>query len=61
MATAREIAEVHRLLDEATIALEELIEARVIGHSENQRLAIEGIGEKLGECKLAMRALTPDA
>lgn len=53
--------ELHRALDAATLALEDVRTHRITNNFEQVEAAIDTLTRELGNAKFALRGVTPDA
>ncbi len=60
MISRGQLEEVHRALDAATLALEDVQTAHLTRNFEQQEGAIEALTKELGAAKHALRGVTPD-
>ena len=52
--------EVHRAIDAATLALEDVRTHRITNNFEQVEAAIDALTKELGNAKFALRGVTPD-
>jgi hypothetical protein len=60
MLTKAQLDEIHRALDAATLALGDLVDARVTGNERAAEVAVGQMSTELGACKFALRVLYAD-
>jgi len=60
MVTRAQLDEVHKWLDDATFAMNDLIDAQVTENKAALDAAMARLSGGLGNCKFALRAIQPD-
>ena len=61
MLTMDQFEELHRAIDAATLALEDVITHRITNNFEQVEAAIGTLSRELGNAKFALRKVRPDA